>query len=186
MERIDQHEALQQIAASLLEVVGENGYREGLLETPRRFADAWMEFLHYEDWQETTFESTTSDQMVAVSGIQVYSLCEHHLLPFSVSLSLAYLTRERVLGLSKFARIALRHAHKLQLQERLCADIAADIMQITGSPDVAVIGDGLHLCLAMRGVQQREMRMHTSILQGKFRQPAARQELFALLEGQRR
>src|SRR5206468_3089534 len=90
---------------------------------------------------------------VVMSGIRIYSLCEHHLLPFWCEVSIAYIARDKVLGLSKFARIAHRVAHKLQLQERIVNGIADEIQHRTGSPDVAVLASGVHMCMVMRGIK---------------------------------
>jgi GTP cyclohydrolase I len=119
--------------------------------------------------------------MVVVSGLQVWSLCEHHLIPFWSRVSVAYLTGERVLGLSKFARIAHKYAHKLQLQERLAQEIADEVQQVTGSEDVAVLAVGQHLCMVMRGIKTPG-HMTTSVLKGKFREPEVRAEFLSLVE----
>src|ERR1700674_2876777 len=112
----------------LLLAIGEDPEREGLRETPRRWADSWREFIEYDPGTtETTFSSLTSDQLVCVSGIRVASLCEHHLLPFWCDVSIGYIPNEKVLGLSKFARIAQQCAHRLQLQERLGQQIADEV-----------------------------------------------------------
>lgn len=173
---------LETIAIQLLTALGEDPNREGLQDTPRRFAAFWTEFMEYHSTNsDTTFEVVTTDQMVIVSGIRVWSMCEHHLLPFSCDLAIAYIAQERVLGLSKFVRIAQTHAHKLQLQERLCYDIAMDIKNVTKTPDVAVIGRGRHLCMEIRGVKQGALAT-SSVLLGAFRNnQTVRQELLTLL-----
>lgn len=172
------------LAVSLLKEIGEDPDRDGLRETPERFARWWREFTDYDPGTVATlFETTTTGQLVLVSGIEVWSLCEHHLLPFSCSISVAYRSTERLLGLSKFARIAHQHAHRLQVQERLVADIAADIIRITGSQDVAVVGHGEHLCMTMRGIRT-SARMTSTSINGEFaRAGLARDELLTLLNG---
>jgi GTP cyclohydrolase I len=118
--------------------------------------------------------------MVTVSDIEVWSLCEHHLLPFRCSITISYRPAGMLLGLSKFARIAHRHAHRLQVQERLVSDIAADVCAITGSPDVAVLARGEHLCMTMRGIKTSAHMTSTAYL-GAFDSDAElRAELFAL------
>ncbi|MFD6156439.1 GTP cyclohydrolase I [Nocardia sp. NPDC060256] len=145
---------LEAIARKLLIAIGEDPDREGLAQTPRRYARWWREFSEYDPGSiETLFEGFTDNQLVFVSDIRVWSLCEHHLLPFNCTLSIAYRSDKRLLGLSKFARIAHKHAHKLQVQERLVSDVAAEISAVTGSADVAVIGRGEHLCMTMRGIR---------------------------------
>ncbi len=169
MDTVDT-DTLEAICYELLELIGEDVKREGLRDTPKRWAEFWREFIDYDAGNsDVTFESVTTDQLVAVSGIKVVSLCEHHLLPFMCTVHIAYLTRGKVLGLSKFARVAQQHAHKLQLQERLCSDIAQTISQLTETPDVAVMATGVHLCMLMRGIKQ-EACMQTSVMLGKFRE----------------
>ncbi|WP_394620200.1 GTP cyclohydrolase I [Lentzea sp. JNUCC 0626] len=160
---------LVDLARQLLKEIGEDPDRDGLRDTPQRFARWWREFIDYEPGVvETLFESTTTGQLVIVSDIQVWSLCEHHLLPFNCSVTIAYRPVGELLGLSKFARVAHRHAHKLQVQERLVADIASDITRITGAPDVAVIARGEHLCMTMRGIRASAL-MTSTAFHGVFR-----------------
>lgn len=184
LERITlpQLDPLEGLATALLLELGEDPEREGIRDTPRRYARWWREFINYDPGTvETLFESMTSNQTVVISDIQVWSLCEHHLLPFNCSLSIAYRSQGSLLGLSKFARIAHKHAHKLQLQERLVADIASDIEKVTGSPDVAVIGRGEHLCMTMRGIKTSAL-MTSAVFRGAFEKDGCeRSELFSLL-----
>jgi GTP cyclohydrolase I len=184
IDRIRQPEPdpLIALAVTLLKEIGEDPGRDGLRETPERFARWWREFTEYDPGTVATlFETTTTGQLVLVSGVEVWSLCEHHLLPFTCSISIAYRSGERLLGLSKFARIAHQHAHRLQLQERLVADIAADIIRITGSQDVAVVGRGEHLCMTMRGIKTNA-RMTSTSIHGAFSRPGpTRDELLTLL-----
>ncbi|MET7712626.1 GTP cyclohydrolase I [Streptomyces sp. NPDC005407] len=171
---------LEKIARALLVEIGEDPDREGLQGTPARYARWWREFTEYDPGSiETLFETSSSGEMVAVSGIRVWSLCEHHLLPFSCRVSIGYVPQDHVLGLSKFARIAHQHAHRLQLQERLTSDIADTIEKLTASPDVAVICKGEHLCMAMRGIRT-PATMTTAVWRGAFDEPAARGEFIAL------
>jgi len=166
----------------LLAAIGEDYAREGLEDTPARVARFWAEFIDYDPGNvDTTFESITTDQLVAVSGIRVWSLCEHHLLPFSSDITIAYVSADKVLGLSKLARVAHLHAHKLQLQERLVDDVFKEVQQLAETVDVAVIADGRHLCMELRGIKT-PATMHTSRLGGCFRaEPEARAELFAMV-----
>ncbi|WUV77959.1 GTP cyclohydrolase I [Streptomyces sp. NBC_01477] len=170
------------LAVALLTEIGEDPSRDGLRGTPERFARWWREFTEYDPGTVSTlFETTTAAQLVLVSGIEVWSLCEHHLLPFTCSISIAYRSTEQLLGLSKFARIAHQHAHRLQVQERLVAGIAADIIRITGSEDVAVVGHGEHLCMTMRGIKT-SARMTSTSIHGDFGRPGpARDELLTFL-----
>lgn len=171
---------LEDIGRDLLLALGEDVEREGLKETPRRFAAMWKEFVEYQPGNfDTTFESVSTDQLVVVSGLRVWSFCEHHLLPFFTDISIGYLAEERVLGLSKFARIAHMHAHKLQVQERLVHQIADEVQNLVGSDSVAVIGHGVHLCMVMRGIKTPGT-MTTSVLRGEFQKRTdLKLELFA-------
>lgn len=174
---------IEELATELLKAIGEDPYREGIVDTPARFAKWWKEFIDYEPGDiERTFKISNADEIVAVSGIKVWSLCEHHLLPFNATLSIGYIPNGEVLGLSKFARIAHKHAHKLQVQERLVNDIADELQAVTSSPDVAVIGAGEHLCMTMRGVKTFGS-MRTSVMRGRFKDiQIARQEFLDLVK----
>src|SRR5438876_8986277 len=124
----------------------------------------------------------TSDQLVCVSGIRVASLCEHHLLPFWCDVSIGYIPDEKVLGLSKFARIAHQFAHRLQLQERLGQQIADEIIRIIGTQNVAVVLKGKHLCMTARGIRMPG-RMTSSVMRGIFgTQSEMRMEFLRLIE----
>jgi GTP cyclohydrolase I len=173
---------LERICRELLEAIGEDPDREGLRDTPRRFAAAWAEFVDYDPGRTgTVFESVSADQMVVISHIPVWSKCEHHLEPFSAEVSIGYVTEAQVLGLSKFARIVQYHAHRLQLQERLCQDVADHVMELAGTENVAVLATGLHLCMAARGIRSAG-QMTTSVMRGVFRtKPEARAEFMALV-----
>jgi len=102
----------------------------------------WREFVDYDpSTTETTFASTSTDQMVVVLGMRVWSVCQHHLLPFWADVSIGYIATDRILGLSKSARIARKYAHQLQVQEQLCHQIADEIERITRTPDVAALAN---------------------------------------------
>jgi GTP cyclohydrolase I len=159
---------LLQLGRELLIAIGEDPDREGLRDTPRRWADAWREFIEYDPGVlDTSFEATSTNQIVAVSGLRVSSLCEHHLIPFICDISIGYIPKDKVLGLSKFARIAHKFAHQLQLQERLGQEIANEISSITGTEDVAVVLKGEHFCMSMRGIRTSGT-MAVSIMRGVF------------------
>ena len=181
-KRVD-YPRLLALGRELLLAIGEDPDREGLRETPRRWADAWREFIEYDPGAtETTFASVASDQIVCVSGIRVASLCEHHLLPFRCEVSIGYIPNAKVLGLSKFARIAQQFAHRLQLQERLGEQIADEISRITGTQNVAVVLKGEHYCMAARGIRS-PARMTSSVMRGVFRtESQIRMEFLRLIE----
>lgn len=172
---------LAQIGRNLLTALGEDPEREGLQKTPERWARWWIEFLGYEDPNTSTvFESIQTDQMIVLRDIRVWSLCEHHLLPFYCDVTIGYISANHVIGISKLARIAKKHARKLQLQERLCRDIADELNGIVQTPNIAVVAKGTHLCMAMRGIES-EAEMISSVIEGKFRElPAVRAEFMKL------
>jgi GTP cyclohydrolase IA len=174
---------IEPLVRALLLEIGEDPDREGLRDTPRRCARWWREFVEYDPGATSTvFTSVTGGQLVAVSDINLWSICEHHLLPFSCTLCIAYLTRDHVLGLSKFARIAQTHAHRLQLQERLVHDIADEIEKLCCTPDIAVIGHGNHLCMTMRGIRT-SAQMASTVWRGAFLQDVSlRTELLKIVE----
>lgn len=160
---------LLELGREVLIAVGEDPDREGLVETPRRWADWWREFIEYDPGNtETTFASVSADQMVCVSGMRVWSLCEHHLLPFYCDVAIGYITGEKVLGLSKFARIAHQFGHQLQIQEQLGQQIADEVCRLTGTEDVAVVLKGEHLCMTARGIRTPGS-MTSSVMRGVFR-----------------
>ncbi|HEU5378637.1 MAG TPA: GTP cyclohydrolase I [Ktedonobacteraceae bacterium] len=170
---------LIELGRELLLALGEDPEREGLRETPRRWAAAWREFLNYDPGQtDVTFaHSTSTGQLVCVSGIHVFSICEHHLLPFECIVAIGYIPQERVLGLSKFARIAHACAHRLQLQEQLGQHIAAEIVRIAETPSVAVVLKGVHHCMVARGIRTPGM-MTTTVMQGRFETEVALRDDF--------
>jgi GTP cyclohydrolase I len=170
-------------AMQIIAALGEDICREGLKDTPWRVARMWKEFIEYNPGNlSTSFEDISTDQMVVVKGIRVYSMCEHHLLPFTCEIAIGYITRKRVLGLSKFSRIAHKYAHRLQLQERLVHQIADEVVEATESPDVAVYAEGEHMCTIMRGIKTPST-MCTSVMRGVFldNHNQARTEFLALI-----
>jgi len=173
---------LEHHARAILMAIGEDINRPGLAETPARYARMWRDFIDYEPGStNTSFESVHADQMVVVSGMKVWSFCEHHLLPFWADISCGYLTDQKVLGLSKFARIAHKHAHRLQVQEQLVEQIADEITDHTGTPNVAVLAQGVHTCMVMRGIKTEGI-MTSSAMRGTFREdPKAREEFLRIL-----
>lgn len=174
---------LERVGQDLLDLISP-GWRldPHMRDTPTRYAKWWEEFINYDAGNDaTTFPVTHVDQMVAVTGIDTWSLCAHHLLPFSARVSVGYIARTEVLGLSKFARIAHGAAHQPTSQEALVAAIADRVEKVTGTADVAVHASGMHLCMAMRGVRT-PATMTTSVMRGAFREDVAtRTEWLSLL-----
>lgn len=163
---------VERAAKQLLIAIGENPNREGLLDTPKRYAKWWKEFIQYDTGNlNTVFDNVASDQMVIVKGMQVWSLCEHHLLPFNSTITIGYIPNNKILGLSKFGRIAQKFAHRLQVQERMISQISEEVSRICATDDVAVLGVGEHLCMTMRGVRL-PANMGSSILKGRFKTDA--------------
>lgn len=174
---------LEGIGRDLLLALGSDPDSAALSDTPRRFAEMWSGFISYrDDSPNTTFDVEQVDQMVVVSGVRVWSMCEHHLLPFWCDVSMAYVASTKVLGLSKFGRIAHRVAHRLQVQERLVTMIADEISVATEARDVAVVASGEHLCMTMRGVRTSAL-MTSSAMRGVFRSDAAARAEFFRLAG---
>ena len=176
------HARVKALVTELLEALGEDPKREGLIETPRRIANFWRDFIEYEPGKlDTTFSAVTHNQMVCVTGMRVWSMCEHHMLPFWCDISIGYIASDKVLGLSKFARIAHKHAHKLTLQEQLVSDISDELVAILGTEDVAVLAKGEHLCMTMRGIRTPH-RMISSALNGQFHNSEQRTEFLRLVD----
>jgi GTP cyclohydrolase I len=171
----------------LLEAVGEDPEREGLLRTPSRAARAF-DFLtngYRQDLDEIVnnaiFESDASE-IILVKDIELYSLCEHHLLPFIGRAHLAYIPHGKVIGLSKMARIVDVFARRLQIQENLTTQIADALMKTLHPTGVAVVIEAKHLCMMMRGVEKQNSVMKTSCLLGVFKDDArTRSEFLSLL-----
>ncbi len=160
--------------ASILTEVGEDLKRDGLRDTPQRAAKAMQFLTHgYEQTLEQVvnnaiFESD-SEEMVIVRDIEMYSLCEHHILPFIGKCHVAYLPSGKVIGLSKIARIVDMYARRLQIQENLTKQIADAVSSVTGGLGVGVIIEAQHMCMMMRGVGKQNSSMTTSSMLGRFR-----------------
>ena len=165
---------LRALIHQLLEDVGEDPTREGLARTPERVAKSLRFLLSgYEQNVDEVVNgacfSEAYEEMVVVKDIEVYSLCEHHLLPFYGRAHVAYLPRGKVLGLSKIPRVVDVFARRLQVQERLTTQIADALQEVLGAYGVAVVIDAMHLCMIMRGVQKQHSSAVTSAITGVFR-----------------
>ena len=173
--------------AEILDAIGEDAGREGLIATPERVGRAWAELTagyHIDPVKlinDAIFE-VDHDDMVIVRDIEFYSLCEHHLLPFAGRAHVAYIPRGKIVGLSKIPRIVDMYARRLQVQERMTRQIADFIDSVLAPHGVAVVLEGVHLCAVMRGVKKHEASMTTSSMLGTFREnPVARNEFQVLL-----
>lgn len=172
----------------ILTNLGEQPQRDGLKGTPERAAKA-MQFLcrgytqSLEEIVNGALFDSDNDEMVIVKDIELYSLCEHHLLPFIGRAHVAYIPTGRVLGLSKVARIVDMYARRLQIQENLTREIAEAVQQVTGAAGVAVVIEAQHMCMMMRGVEKQNSSMVTSVMLGQFRDNAAtRSEFLGLVK----
>lgn len=179
--------ALSDLYSQVITGLGEDVNREGLLDTPKRAAKA-MQFLtsgyeqSLEDIVNNAVFASDNDEMVVISDIEMYSMCEHHMLPFIGKVHIGYLPNGNVLGLSKFARITDMFARRLQIQENLTKQIAEAVQEVTGARGVAVVIEARHMCMMMRGVQKQNSSMSTSVMMGSFReQQATRSEFLRLI-----
>lgn len=174
---------------TLLRFAGEDPTREGLLDTPKRVVKAYTElFAGYEsdpkDVLSTTFEEVAGyDEMVVLRDIDFNSHCEHHMLPFTGKVHIAYLPTNKVVGLSKLARLVDTYAKRLQIQEKMTAQIAQSLSDVLKPKGVAVVIEATHMCMTMRGVKKPGSIMQTSHLTGLFKSdPRTRGEFFSLLK----
>ncbi len=180
-------ERVQQLIKELLTEIGEDPNREGLVDTPKRVQKAY-EFLtkgYKTDPKDVinnaVFESE-SNNMIIARDIEVYSLCEHHMLPFYGRCHIAYIAKNKVLGVSKLARIVDCFSHRLQIQERLTAQIAKEIKNAVDAEGVGVVMECRHLCMMMRGVEKQNSVMTTSSVLGSLHDDeAARAEFLQLI-----
>ncbi|WP_439648877.1 GTP cyclohydrolase I FolE [Deinococcus betulae] len=172
-----------------LSAIGEDPAREGLLRTPHRVAKAWS-FMTA--GYQKTLEDAVGDavfaaegsEMVIVKDIEFYSMCEHHMLPFYGRAHVAYIPDGKILGLSKFARIVDLYSRRLQVQERITTQIADATEALLSPKGVAVFMEGVHLCMAMRGVQKQNSSTTTSAMRGRFRtDPRTRAEFMSAVQG---
>lgn len=184
---VDQ-ERIENAVKEILEAIGEDSNREGLVETPRRVAQMYADiFSGLSDDPRRhikIFSEPENDEMVVVRDIPLYSMCEHHLLPFIGKAHIAYLPANgKVIGLSKLARIVSDFSKRPQLQERLTAQIADFLMQELQPKGIAVIIDAEHLCMTMRGARAAGAKTQTSALRGAMRSDAkTRAEVMSLLQ----
>lgn len=174
--------------AQIISGLGEDLNRAGLKDTPVRAAKA-MRFLTrgYEQSLEEVVNGalfpSDNSEMVLVKDIELYSLCEHHMLPFIGKAHVAYIPQGKVVGLSKIARIVDMYARRLQIQENMTKQIAEAIMSITDAAGVAVVVEAKHMCMMMRGVEKQNSSMKTSMMLGSFRDNSAtRAEFFSLIK----
>lgn len=180
---------IEQHLADILTTLGENPNRPGLKGTPHRYAKALAYLTKgYQDNLDNIINgaifASDMDEMVILKNIELYSLCEHHLLPFFGKCHVAYLPNGKIIGLSKIARIVDMFAKRLQVQENLTKHIADSILAATDAKGVGVIIEAKHLCMMMRGVEKQNSEMTTSIMLGTFREDdRTRAEFLTLIKG---
>lgn len=182
---------LEEAARLIIEAVGDDPGREGLLETPKRFADMMEEQFKYCSISndeiarefDKTFESPESD-MVVVKDIEIFSHCEHHIaLMYNMKVTVGYMPKGRVIGLSKIARIADAVSRRFQIQERIGTDIRDIMEKVTGSDAVAVLIDGEHSCMTARGIKKPGTRTRTVSVSGAFKKDIELRKEFLMLAG---
>lgn len=172
----------------ILRHIGEDLTREGLKDTPQRAAEAMLYLTkgyheNLDDILNGALFTSDMNEMVVVKDIELYSMCEHHLLPFIGKCHVGYFPNGKVLGLSKIARVVEFFARRLQIQERLTSEIASCINQVTQARGVAVVIEAQHLCMRMRGVEKQNAIMTTSVLLGEMRDnPSSRMEFLSLIK----
>jgi len=175
-------------AESLLAHIGEDARRAGLVDTPKRFAKAMRELTRgYELDLDSVVGSGVFDEegegVVLVRDVEFFSLCEHHMLPFSGRIHVAYLPRKKIIGLSKIPRIVELFARRFQVQERLTEQVADALVELLQPKGVVVIAEAKHMCMAMRGVESQHSSTTTRALRGVYAtHTEARQEVLAMLK----
>ena len=165
--------------------IGDDPRREGLLETPTRVVKSWKELYSGYDQDPSdvfkTFENEGFDNMVICKDIEFYSMCEHHMLPFIGKAHVAYIPNNKIIGLSKLARLTNVFSRRLQNQERLTDQIAKTLVEKLDAKGAGVVMEGKHFCMMSRGVQKQNSSMITSSLYGVFREQSVRQEFLTLI-----
>jgi GTP cyclohydrolase IA len=178
--------SFEELVREMLSRIGEDPDREGLLETPGRVAKS-MEFLTHGYSQEPAevlngaLFTVNYDEMVIVKDIEMFSLCEHHMLPFFGKVHIAYIPKGKVIGLSKLPRLVEVFARRLQVQERLTTQLAEAVEEMIQPQGVGVVIEARHLCMMMRGVEKQHSAAVTSAMLGAFRQQETRNEFLSLL-----
>ena len=181
-----QQERFEEAVKTMLEIVGEDVNREGLVKTPNRVYRSFMDLTsgyreNAEEILNSALFTTTNDEMVVIKDIEFYSQCEHHLLPVIGKAHVAYIPNGKVVGLSKIPRVVNVFARRLQIQEQMTEQIADAIMNTIKPKGVAVVLDARHMCMEMRGVEKICSSTTTSALRGQFRDGDTRKEFFSIV-----
>lgn len=185
---VDKDRVLTDAYRSVLTGIGEDPNREGLLKTPERAAKAMMYFT--KGYEESVVDvvndavfNEDNDGMVIVRDIEMFSMCEHHLLPFFGKVHVGYLPNQKIIGLSKLARIVEVYSRRLQVQERLTMQIASALTDVIQPTGVGIVVEATHMCMVMRGVQKLQSKTVTSAMRGEFRKdPKSREEFMSLIQ----
>ena len=186
-----ERETMARLVEQLLKELGEDAHREGLERTPERVATAlrYLTSGYNKDPREILNDALfveEYDEMVVVKDIDVFSLCEHHILPFIGKCHVAYMPRKKIVGLSKIPRLVDMYARRLQVQERLTTQIANTLNEVLQPRGVAVVIEAIHLCMLMRGVEKQNSKAVTSAMLGAFRErPETRAEFMELIKAGR-
>lgn len=180
--------SIENLTTQLLENIGENPDREGLIRTPHRVAKAWDYFsqgyrLNLDDIINNAVFNENCSEMVVVRDIEFFSMCEHHMIPFFGRAHVGYLPSGKVIGLSKIPRIVDMFSRRLQLQERLTSQVANTLQEVLDPVGVAVVMEGRHLCMQMRGVEKQNSYASTSAMLGQFRKSAETRAEFLSIIG---
>lgn len=180
--------SIENLTTQLLENIGEDPDREGLIKTPHRVAKAWDYFsqgyrINLDDIINNAVFNETCSEMVVVRDIEFFSMCEHHMVPFFGLAHVGYLPSGKVIGLSKIPRIVDMFSRRLQLQERLTSQVANTLQDVLDPVGVAVVMEGRHLCMQMRGVQKQNSYTSTSAMLGQFRKSAETRAEFLSIIG---
>jgi GTP cyclohydrolase I len=184
-----QTDSVQENIVRLIQFIGDDPNREGLKETPNRIARAWQNelFVGYSQNPKDiliTFEGEGYDQIILSKNIEIFSMCEHHMLPFFGVAHVAYIPNGRVVGISKLARLVDIYARRLQIQERIGKQVTDALMEYLQPKGAACIIEASHMCMRMRGVSKQQSSMVTSSIKGAFfDDPRAREELLELIRG---
>lgn len=169
---------------NLLEALGENPNRPGIRDTPKRVAKMYGELLDSKDVDYNQFfNESEGNDLVVVKDIEFTSLCEHHMLPFSGTVSIGYYPKDKVLGLSKFARVVDKHSKKLQLQEQMMNDIVRELIEKLNIADVAIMVKAEHSCMQIRGAKSKSSSTVTTSYYGEFKQPENKSEFLSIVKG---
>jgi GTP cyclohydrolase I len=183
----DQQAEKESVVRRMIEMIGDDPTREGITDTPKRVVKSWNEIFSGYSMDAkavlgTTFEKGSYDQMVICKDIELYSTCEHHMIPFFGRAHIGYIPGSRVVGLSKLARLVEVFARRLQIQEKLTQQIADTLHEVLSPIGVMVVIEAKHMCMCSRGVGKQNSSMLTSAIHGRFQEAEVRNEFMQLIQ----